>query len=301
MLIGALGLCFGDGPIVVLTFGVFFKNLAQAFRADRAAISLAFTVHNVVVAVCVPLIGRLIDHIGVRRVILAGTAGYGFILLLTGTVGTRIGYLYLLFAALGLVAGSTSPVPYGTVVSRWFDQRRGLALGLMALGLGIGGAAMPMLAQRLIAAAGRRVAYASFGAAVLFITIPVVAMFLKDTPREQGLLRDGEGFATPSEQREELKGLSWNETRHSGMFWLLLGAFFLAGASVFGCGLHLSSLLTGRGMEPHERSPSRVAHGCFRVRGPDRGRIPSRPSLCSPARNRVFRWCGARHRPALGW
>lgn len=250
VLIGALGLCFGDGPIVVLTFGVFFKTLAQTFHADRAAVSLAFTVHNVIVAVCVPLIGRLIDHLGGRRTILAGTAAYGLILLLSGTVGTDIDYLYLLFAALGLVAGSTSPVPYGTVVSRWFDKRRGLALGLMALGLGIGGAAMPVLAERLIAVAGWRVAYASFGGAALFITIPVVALFLKDTPEEQGLQRDGRGLSTASEQHEEMEGLSWNETWHSGKFWLLLGAFFLAGASVFACALHLSSLLTDRGMSP---------------------------------------------------
>lgn len=250
VLIGALGLSLGDGPIIVLTFGVFFKTLAQAFHADRAAVSFAFTVHNVIVAACVPLIGWLIDRIGARRVILGGTAAYGLILLLSGTVGTHIGYLYLFFAALGLVAGSTSPVPYGTVVSRWFDKRRGLALGLVALGIGIGGAAMPLVAMRIIAAAGWRVAYASFGSAALLIVIPIVALFLKDMPEQEDLRRNREGFAPPSGLQGQMEGLSWNETWHSATFWLLLGTFFLAGASVFACGLHLSSLLTDRGMSP---------------------------------------------------
>jgi MFS family permease len=248
VLIGALGLCLGDGPIIVLTFGVFFKALAQAFHADRAAISLAFTVHNIVVALCVPLIGWLIDHVSTRRVILGGTAVYGLILLLSSAVGTHIGYLYLYFAALGLVAGSTSPVPYGAVVSRWFDKRRGLALGLMATGLGVGGAVMPLVAERLIKAAGWRVAYAGFGGAALLVAMPVVALFLKDTPEEKGVRRDGQGLVPGAGRRQQVEGLSWNETWHTGIFWLLLAAFFLAGASVFACGLHLSSMLTDRGM-----------------------------------------------------
>ena len=247
VLIGALGLCLGDGPIVVLTFGVFFKTLAQAFHADRAAVSFAFTVHNVIVAGSVPLIGWLIDHMGARRVILVGTTLYAVVLLLSQTVGTHVAYLYVLFAALGLVAGSTSPVPYGTVVSRWFDKRRGLALGVMAVGLGIGGVVTPVVAEKLIAAAGWRVAYASFGGAALIIAIPIVALFLKDTPEQKGLCRDGR-FAVAAEPHEELEGLSWNETWHDGMFWLLLSAFFLAGGSVFACALHLSALLTDRGM-----------------------------------------------------
>ncbi len=86
VLTGALGLFLGDGPIVVLTFGVFFKTLAQSFHVDRAAVSFAFTVHNVIVAACVPLIGWLIDHMGARRVILGGTAAYSFILLLAGAI-----------------------------------------------------------------------------------------------------------------------------------------------------------------------------------------------------------------------
>src|ERR1700681_4005646 len=47
-------------------------------------------------------------------------------------------YLYLFYVALGLVSGTTSPVPYGIVVSRWFDRQRGLALALMEFGLGLG-------------------------------------------------------------------------------------------------------------------------------------------------------------------
>src|SRR5260370_5113979 len=106
-------MCFRTGTIVVLSFGVFFKPLSQHFHAGRAAVSLAFTLHNLVASACVPLIGRLIDCFGARKVILTGTAMFGLVLLSSELLGTRIGYLYLFYLLLGLVGGSTSPVPYG--------------------------------------------------------------------------------------------------------------------------------------------------------------------------------------------
>lgn len=143
--------------------------------------------HNVILALCVPAIGLLIDRIGARRVILGGTASFGTLLLLSGMMDQRILTLYLFFAALGIVAGTTSPVPYGTVISRWFDRRRGLALGIMASGLGLGGVSIPLISERLIAAFGLRAAYGIFGAAVLLLSVPIVAIFLKESPQEKGL------------------------------------------------------------------------------------------------------------------
>lgn len=248
VLTAALGLCFGDGPIIVLAFGVFFKALAESLHAGRAAVSFAFTLHNVVAALSIPLIGGAIDRFGARRVILGGTAVFGATLLFGGMLPARIGYLYLFFGTLGAVAGSTSPVPYGTVVARWFDRRRGLALGTMAIGLGVGGVFMPFAAERLIALHGWRWAYAAFGAAALVLTIPVVAVFLEERPQTRGLAPDGVSAGPAPQHSENEDGLSWRETYMSGTFWLLLAAFFLAGASVYGCTLHLSAMLTDRGV-----------------------------------------------------
>jgi MFS family permease len=245
----SLGLCLGTGPIIVLSFGVFFKPLSQDFHAGRAAVSLAFTLHNVISAVCIPLVGRLMDSLGARRVILTGTALFGLILLSSELLGAGIAYLYLLYAALGVVGGSTSPVPYGVVVSRWFDQRRGLALGLMAFGLGLGAIAIPVVAQRLIAMFGWRTAYASFGCAALLVSLPVVATFLEEDPKEKGLWPDGTTPAQSAERnRNHLEGLIWRDTWHDPAFWLMISAFFLAGASLFACILHLPALLTDRGI-----------------------------------------------------
>jgi predicted MFS family arabinose efflux permease len=79
--------------------------------------------------------------------------------------------------------------------------------------------------------------------------LPVVSAFLKENPKQKGLLPDG---AMPSfeaaQERKPDEGLSWHDTWHNSTFWLMICAFFLAGASVHACVLHLPALLTDRGV-----------------------------------------------------
>src|SRR5215469_11729360 len=68
-LTAALGLFFGVAPIFVFSFSVFLKAFTGEFHATRAAVSLAFTLHNLVSASAAPFAGRFIDRFGSRRVI----------------------------------------------------------------------------------------------------------------------------------------------------------------------------------------------------------------------------------------
>jgi MFS family permease len=244
---GALGLCLGP-PVAVYSFGIFFKSLVTDFHASRASVSFAFTLFNVVAALSVPMTGWLIDRFGARRVILPATVIYAVILLLGMSLGSSIWQFYLFYAALGLASSGTNPVPYGVVVSHWFNRRRGLALGLMMLGIGIGAIVVPVVAQRLIATFGWRMAYAVLGCAVLLLPLPVITALLQDDPAQRGLLPDGDQVTSLSSQPKNTQGLSWPEIWHSPTFWLMICVFFLTGASVHGVVLHLPVLLTDRGL-----------------------------------------------------
>lgn len=136
-----------------------------------------------------------------------------------------------------VISSGMSPVPYGNVVSRWFDRRRGLALGLMMSGLGLGAIVMPSLAQRLPAMFGWRMAYTLVGSAILLVSFPVVAEFVRESPKEMGLLADG-GVGTQSEApavSDEGLGLTGRDAWHSVTFWLMVSSFFPVGASVHAC------------------------------------------------------------------
>ena len=226
----ALGLLFGAFPIVVSSFAIFFKSYRDEFRTGRGAISLALTLHNFFAAFLAAWIGRLADRFGARRVILPGLAILAVILLSAEVIGSKVWQLYAFYAALGAVSSTTTSVPYGVVVSRWFNRRRGLALGLMMAGLGVGAMVVPPLVQSLIAAYGWRSAFAAAGGAILLIPIPIVSLFLKETPQQMELLPDGEAAVQTAPSQPE--GLTWPEIRNSPTFWLMMAAFALAAASI---------------------------------------------------------------------
>jgi len=248
VMVAALALFLGPPPIMVFSFGVFLKAFGQEFHSGRGAISLGFTIHNLAGALSAPLAGRLVDRFGAHVVILPSMAVFGAILLSSQLCSGKLWQLYVFYLVAGMIGSGAGPVVYGIVASHWFDRRRGLALGLMMFGLGLGAVFMPLLAQRLVAHFGWRIAYAIVGTAVLLVSLPVAAAFLKDAPEQMGLFPDGVSHIhTQAAGEGHDQGLTWREAWHNWTFWLLLCAFILVSASVQGCFIHMAAMLSDRG------------------------------------------------------
>lgn len=242
VLASAIGLFWGV-PITVYTFSVFFKPLMLEFHAGRAAVSLAFTLKLMAAALCAAPIGWLTDRYGARRVILTGTGIFGSVLLASRLFSGSIIQFYCFYVLLGLSVGGVGPIPYGSLVSRWFDRLRGLALGLTMLGIGLGAVIMPSLAQALIARFGWKTAYSILGASALLISGPVVGCLVKESPEEVGLLADGR-TAKPNTIADVAHGLTAREAWRCQDFWLMALAFTLVSASVQGCVVHMAPMLS---------------------------------------------------------
>lgn len=271
VLAASIGLFASFGPIVSFTFGVFIAPLSREFSWSRGEISVAFSLAMLMLGLCSPAVGRLVDRLGARRVILPATLLFGASLMAIALV-RELWQLYLIYLVMGLVGGGTAPVPYSTVISRWFDRRRGLALGLMMVGTGLGMFIMPSFAHGLIERMGWRMAYVILGAMVILITIPVVGLLLRDHPRAMGLHPDGiapssgasqnphaiSGSQGASQTSSALSGgaggedLTLSQALRTPTFWLLVLAFFFVSATVHGCLTHLAPMLTDRGISPRD-------------------------------------------------
>jgi MFS family permease len=163
VLAAGVGLCVHVAPILVFTLGVFLKSLSQEFSWSRAQISLAVSFATLGMTVAVPFLGRLVDRFGARRVILPAALLLGLGVISLSLLPAQLWLFYALFLAMGMVGSGTTPVPYSKVISHWFNHRRGLALGLAAVGSPVGGFIMPSLAQVLITAVGWRQTYVLLG------------------------------------------------------------------------------------------------------------------------------------------
>jgi cyanate permease len=106
------------------------------------------------------------------------------------------------------------------------------------------------VAQALITSVGWRSTYVCLGLLTMGITLPLVGLFLTETPQQMGLGPDGEAraAATAAKKLEPEPGFSGRETRRTATFWVLVSAAFLVSASFVGCLIHLVPLLTDRGV-----------------------------------------------------
>lgn len=249
VLVAAFSLFLGPIPISVFSFAVFLKPLVQEFHSSRGAVSLAYSLHAMMTALTLQFVGRLIDRIGPRRVILMSSFMVGLVFLSANLCSGKLWQLYLFYAAGGVAACGVAPVSYCDVISHWFDRCRGMALGVIMAGLGTGAVVVPAVAHFVIAKFGWRAVFGFSGVVILLVSMPVLALFLKEKPEQMGLVPDGGPvlFAR-SNTRDFDSGLSFGEAVRTPTLWLLLCAFVLVSGSVAGCSAHIAAILADHGV-----------------------------------------------------
>ena len=165
-------------------FGVFIGPLEADFGWNRATTSSAMTAFLISYSLSAFTMGRLGDSYGPRLVVSVGglLAAAGF--MLASIIG-NIWELRLAFFLSGMGAGSCWAVPSATV-QRWFVKRRGLAMGLMGTGVGLGALIMVPLASYLVESYGWRTTYLILGIGFLMLIVSG-AQFLVHSPERKGM------------------------------------------------------------------------------------------------------------------
>jgi sugar phosphate permease len=126
------------------------------------------------------LAGTMVDKFGPRRLMLVGIVVAGVALIGLGGVSTLGAfYFFYLFNALGYVLGG--PLPCQVLLTRWFDTARGRAMGVAYLGIGVGGALVPQIANALTQTLGWRGALRAVGVLIILVALPA-ALLVREPP-----------------------------------------------------------------------------------------------------------------------
>ncbi len=243
-----IGLSTSPGQFVFGSLGIFTLPLSEEFGWNRAEISLALTFFTIALAISLPLIGRLVDNYGCRRILLPSMIIVSAGLALIPLVLTRLWELYLMFTLIGILGAGANNITYLRTISAWFDRHRGLAMGIAVSGSGLGYAYMPVMLQYLIDNNGWHTGYFALSAIILFIATPVIFLVFRETPQELGLQPDGRQDPRLHQAALTGAGLSRSETLATKEFWLLFFVFCILSFSLFGLLIHFVPLLTDRGM-----------------------------------------------------
>jgi sugar phosphate permease len=250
------------------TPGVLMLPLEDEFGWNRTAISAAVAINIALFGLLGPFAASLMDRWGVRRVILGAVALLGISVALTTRMRSQWEFTLLWGILVGTGTGVTSMVLAAIIASRWFEERRGLVLGILSAANATGQLIfLPTLAS-LVAERGWRAA-ALLVAAAASVVFLLVLIFMRDRPEDVGLLRYGQRPDAATTAGPALAPLAaLRRGFETPAFWVLAGTFFVCGASTNGLiGTHLIAACHDYGIAPVRSAQLLAMMGIFDIIG----------------------------------
>ncbi len=204
-------------------FSLFVRPLQADFGWGRGQIMLGMTIFFLIHGVAAPFIGRVVDRYGARNVFAIGAFSVGLSLALLSQVH-NLWQFYGGYMLLGIAGTGIGTVPASAVVSYWFKKRRGMAVGIMGVGIGVGGIVAPLVGAYLIPNFGWRTSYLVLALLALAL-VPLVLLVIKTKPADMGLHPDGmetsNAFTEAKAPPSTINGLTPKMALTTSSFWLI--------------------------------------------------------------------------------
>lgn len=212
--------------------GLFFEPLMAEFEWSRSQVSLAFTIYMATYTLSALPMGWLYDRYGPRLPLGIASVLVGGGIALCSQVSS-LWQLYLLFGVVaGVGFGAIYPVPVATVI-KWFLKRRGMAVGIVASGGGVGIFVLPRIIEPLIGAYSWQAAFLVIGL-MFFVLIGLSALVMRSSPEEMALkAREANERATQATPADPPAGrdMTPRQVLRTRAFWTFYLAFTLVVAA----------------------------------------------------------------------
>lgn len=233
---------------------VFFVPVLKTFGWSRAKLSVALSIGWVTGGVAGPLIGWIADRVEPKKMMAAGAAITG-LLYLALSRATTFGEFLLINGTFGVTVGLATSIPCSLVIAGWFQQQRGLAMGIAFSGMTLGGAAMTIVSSFAIQSSGWRTAYVVLAMPILLAVVPAIVIFVRARQAENvaaspAAAGSADAPAQPPMAPIELPGLEIAQAFRTRSMWLISLAWLFTGWCL-GMGPHYVAYLTGVGYAPN--------------------------------------------------
>jgi MFS family permease len=236
--------------------------MAAEFVWSRSVISLAAAINMLVYSLGSIFVGRMLDRIAPRWITTTGAivAACGYIL--TGFVSTPLG-LYISYGLMvGAGAAGMGVVACSSSVSKWFINKRGLAIGIASMGISLGTVTLTPLSGYIVGVFSWRVGLMVLGVITLLIGVIVSQTLMRKTnPEAYGLMPDGDKKAVihQSSAPQAVHKVSTLTMFQDSRFWTLAicqGLAVMISMSVF---VHQVAYATDNGIDKMAAAASLAA------------------------------------------
>ena len=220
-------------------FGVLVNPLREEFGWSAVTVAAAFSLRSEVSAFGAPLVGFLVDRLGPRKMMAVGVTGVALGFLALSAVGDILTF-YAAITAIALTTNLCTTQTGSVLVARWFQRQRSRALTLMAIGGGLSGVSVPLLAWA-VATLGWRGALVGLAVTTFATCVPFL-LIIRESPAPGQEPGDGESIARRGPSEPEARAFTFGQAMRSRSFWLMSTAY---GAANFGGGAVFSLLVPG--------------------------------------------------------
>ena len=238
----AVGFAFQSYPVIQL-------QLEQELELTRVMTTLTLPIFMICSAVLYPIVGKLLDTFPINNVLSVGGLIYGVSLVSLYFTSNYLGFILVFAVPLALGASLFGNLSTSKLVSQWFNEQTGRALGIAAVGVSFAGFVLPLLTQYVlmdIFSLTWREVYLSFGIFMIFIITPLVWFSIINHPKEVGQVPDGK---KSDSGMADLEGEDWaiSVLIRDKNFWVLSFVFALQFSAMMAVLSHITLYASEKG------------------------------------------------------
>ncbi len=249
------------------SFGIFFKPILEEMDMSRAMLSLPVALSLILFGISQPIGGLLINRFGSRTIITLGVALTGIAIFGMSQIHSIWGIYFFYGIVLGMSGLGNSATAITPMLSRWFEERRGLAFSIASAGGSMGQLIVIPALALMLAAMGWRSTFFWSGAVVLTVIVPICFLVIRNRPEDMGLTSAENGGGKKSLARVVPYDLPWAQCLHKKPFVLLLSSFFTCGFTVTVIAVHWIPFASDVGFSPTLAATAFAAGGALNTVG----------------------------------
>jgi len=239
------GQLFGTNMLLIGPLAMLMLPMTKDFGWSRSQFSFASTAVMWAGALAYPLLGRLIDRLGVRPIVLSGTVITGLLSLALSRQNSKLWLFYLLYTLVGFF-GSIG-IGFGKVMGSLFTQHRGKAMGLVAAFSPIIASIFPQLSNQFLSYFGWRGIFGGFGIIILCAAV-ILYFFLEEPARTIAPPPPIDGTSSqPAFAPMQMEGMTTAEALRGKTLWILIAAGLVTSILGYGWNQHSFAFQLSRG------------------------------------------------------
>jgi MFS family permease len=169
----------------MMAFGVFITPLAEDMGWSHSALSFTYALSAIVSGLGVLVVGSLEHTYSIRTILLVGSCIHAFGVYMTSTATSVLGFCFW-YGCIAALGRSAFFISTATLITRWFEQRRGMAMGLTMAGNGIGPFIFSPLVTWLIVQWDWQTAFVVISISMVSFLI-FSCLFIRNHPHDMGL------------------------------------------------------------------------------------------------------------------